>query len=49
MLDDCYSYAAAINTKGELFSTEALLMALLLSQHKIIDLLIVKISKCNSD
>ena len=48
MLDDCYKYAAAINAKGEPFSTEPLLMALLLSQQKMIDSLIIKI-KCNSD
>ena len=48
MLDDCYKYATAINAKGEPFSTEPLLMALLLSQQKMIDSLIIKI-KCNSD
>ncbi|MGC2429184.1 MAG: hypothetical protein WA421_19285 [Nitrososphaeraceae archaeon] len=48
MLDDCYKYAAAINAKGEPFATEPLLMALLLSQQKMIDSLIIKI-KCNSD
>ena len=48
MLDDRYKYAAAINAKGEPFATEPLLMALLLSQQKMIDSLIIKI-KCNSD
>jgi hypothetical protein len=48
ILDDCYKYAAAINAKGEPFATEPLLMALLLSQQKMIDSLIIKI-KCNSD
>ena len=37
MLNDCYKYAAAINAKGEPFPTEPLIMALLLSQHKMID------------
>jgi hypothetical protein len=33
MLNDCYKYATAINTKGELFPAEPLIMAVLLSQH----------------
>jgi hypothetical protein len=37
MLNDCYKYAAAINANGEPFPAEPLLMALLLSQHKMID------------
>ncbi len=37
MLNDCYNYAAAINANGEPFPTEPLIMALLLSQHKMID------------
>ncbi len=49
MLDDCFKYAAAINAKGEPFPTESLLMTLLLLQQKIVDSLIIKISKCNSD
>jgi hypothetical protein len=49
MLDDCFKYAAAINAKGELFPTESLLMTLLLLQQKIVDSLIIKISKRNSD
>ena len=49
MLDDCFKYATAINAKGEPFPTESLLMTLLLLQQKIVDLLIIKISKCNSD
>ena len=40
MLNDCYKYAAAINAKGQPFPTEPLIMALLLSQHKMIDLFI---------
>jgi hypothetical protein len=45
MLDDCYNYAAAINAKGQPFPTESLIMALLLSQHKMIDWLSKQISK----
>jgi hypothetical protein len=37
MLNDCYKYAAAINAKGQPFPSEPLIMALLLSQHKMID------------
>ena len=37
MLNDCYKYASAINAKGEPFPAEPLIMALLLSQHKMID------------
>ena len=37
MLSDCYKYANAINTKGEPFPTDSLLMSLLLSQQKMID------------
>ena len=37
MLKDCYKYSTAINTKGQPFPTEPLIMALLLSQHKLID------------
>jgi len=37
MLNDCQKYALAINAKEIPFPTEPLIMALLLSQHKIID------------
>ena len=37
MLDDCYKYAEAINTKIQPFSTEPLIIALLLSQYKTIE------------
>jgi hypothetical protein len=38
MLNDCHKYAAAINAKGkEPFPTEPLIMALLLSQNKMIE------------
>ncbi len=48
MLNDCYKYAAAINAKGQPFPTEPLIMALLLSQHKMIDWLTELISKQKS-
>jgi hypothetical protein len=34
MLNDCYKYSTAINAKGELFPTEAVLMSLILQQQK---------------
>lgn len=40
MLDECYAYAVAINAKGEPFTAEALLMALVLAQHKAIGALL---------
>ena len=48
ILNDCYKYAAAINAKGEPFPAEPLIMALLLSQHKMIDWLTKQISKYES-
>ncbi|MDQ3971269.1 MAG: hypothetical protein M3227_06240 [Thermoproteota archaeon] len=48
MLNDCYKYAAAINANGEPFPAEPLLMALLLSQHRMIDWLREFISKYKS-
>jgi hypothetical protein len=36
MLNDCHNYSAAINDKGAPFPTEPLIMALLLSQYKMI-------------
>jgi hypothetical protein len=36
MLNDCHRYSTAVNAKGEPFPTEPLIMALLLSQHKMI-------------
>ena len=36
MLNDCQKYALAINTKETPFPTESLIMALLLTQHKMI-------------
>jgi hypothetical protein len=43
MLNDCYKYAIAANAKGEPFPSEPLIMALLLSQHKMIDWLSIKL------
>ena len=37
MLHDCHKYANAINAKGAPFPSEPLIMALLLSQHRIIE------------
>ena len=45
MLNDCYQLNEAINTKGEYFSTESLLMGLIFVQHKIINWLINNNSK----
>ena len=45
MLNDCFKYAVAINAKGKPFPTEPLIMALLLSQHKMIKWLSEQISK----
>jgi hypothetical protein len=43
-LDECYQYINSINSKGEYFSTESVLMSLVFVQHKIINWLINK--KC---
>jgi hypothetical protein len=43
MLSDCYKYANAINTKGEPFPTDSLLMSFLLSQQKMIDWLYAQV------
>jgi hypothetical protein len=40
MLEQCYQYVDSINSKGEYYSTESLLMSLLFVQHKIISWLI---------
>jgi hypothetical protein len=48
ILNDCYKFAAAINAKRQPFPAEPLIMALLLSQHKMIDWLIKQISKYES-
>ena len=48
IINDCYKYSAAINAKGQPFPAEPLIMALLLSQHKMIDWLTKQISKYES-
>ena len=45
MLNDCYKYAKAINTKAQPFPSEPVIMALLFSQHKMIEWLDGQISK----
>jgi hypothetical protein len=45
ILNDCYKYAKAINTKAQPFPSEPLIMALLFSQHKMIEWLEQQISK----
>jgi hypothetical protein len=45
MLNDCYEYSKAINAKGRPFPTEPLIMALLFSQHKLIEWLEMQVSK----
>lgn len=45
MLDECYKYQEAINAKGQPFPSEALLMALIFVQHKMIDLLIKNLNR----
>ena len=37
LLNDCYKYAVAINSHDHPFPAEAVIMTLLLSQHKLID------------
>ena len=40
MLEQCCQYERAINSKGEYYSAESFLMALIFLQHKIINILI---------
>lgn len=42
MLNECYQLTQAINSKGELYSTESLLMGLVFVQHKIIHAILSK-------
>ena len=44
MLEQCYRHIKAINIKGEPYTTEALLMSLILTQHQMIEFLL-KIKK----
>ncbi len=45
MLNHCYKYAKAINAKAQPFPSDPVIMALLLSQHKMIEWLERQISK----
>ena len=45
ILNDCYKYAKAINTKAQPFPSDPVIMALLFSQHKMIEWLEQQISK----
>jgi len=49
MLNDCYKYSTAINAKGIPFPTEPVIMALLFSQHKLIEWLEMQVSKNQKD
>jgi hypothetical protein len=40
MIHQCYKHIKSINLKGEPYTTEALLMSLILTQHKMIDFLL---------
>lgn len=43
MLTECYPYSQAINAKSEPFADDALFMALIFLQHKMIDTLFKRI------
>ncbi|PWU78681.1 MAG: hypothetical protein DLM72_21390 [Candidatus Nitrosopolaris wilkensis] len=45
MLNNCYKYAKAINAKAQPFPAEPVIMALLFSQHKMMEWLEGQISK----
>lgn len=45
MMNKCHTYAAAINVKCEPFPNEALLMALIFSQFKMINSLVQKVAE----
>jgi hypothetical protein len=51
LLDECYKYAVAINSHDHPFSTEPVIMALLLPQHKLINQLksIIKSKQTNNE
>lgn len=49
MLEQCYQYTDSINSKGEYYSTESLLMSLVFVQHKIINWLMNKGSSSQQD
>jgi hypothetical protein len=45
MLNECYKYAKTINAKAQPFPSEPVIMALLFSQHKMVEWLEGQISK----
>jgi hypothetical protein len=47
MLNECYKYSKAINAKGHPFPSEAVIMALLFSQHNLIEWLETQVAKRN--
>ena len=40
MIKQCYKHIEAINAKGERYSTESMLMSLILTQHQMIEFLL---------
>ena len=44
MIQQCYRHIEAINSKGEPYTTESLMMSLILTQHQMIEFLL-KIKK----
>ena len=44
MIKQCYRHIKAINSKGEPYTTESMMMSLILIQHQVIDFLL-KIKK----
>ena len=40
MIQQCYKHIKAINLKGEPYTTEAMLMSLILTQHQMIEFLL---------
>jgi hypothetical protein len=45
MLNNCHKYAKGINAKGQPFPSEAVIMAVVFSQHKLIEWLEAQVSK----
>jgi hypothetical protein len=48
MIEKCYAHAAAINTKGEPFPNESLLVSLVFSQYKMINWLVPKVAELSA-
>ena len=40
MIQQCYKHIKAINAKGEPYTTEAMMMSLILTQHQMIEFLL---------